>query len=623
MKLKFIILLISGLICYSPIAYTQQASYPIEIINGKEYYRYNVQPSEGLYAISKKFGVSQSDINNINPQIHDGLKAGQEILIPKTSGKRPQAVSKQSVSENIEYILHTVERRQTLFAISRKYNVTQEVIIQANPQIFERGLHPGDVIRIPVVKSSSTIPVKTETSVKKEETKTTEKPVTQPKKEETKPQPTAQSSERTLHIGSESNFITHIVEPKETFYSISKKYNVSIDEIKILNPESKDGLKIGTTLKIPFKSGTGTSTTSTLEDNTQQVVVNKPKPTVGKDTYKIAYLLPFMLSSSQSDPTVEKFIEFYMGSLLAINNAKNGDVNFEVFTYDIEKNETMVFDVINKPEMQEMDLIIGPAYTAQIPVLADFAKRRRINTVIPFSSKTSYIDSNPYIFQFNPDQELQNDFLVNLLNSRFKDTNLLFVETGNVKWSDEGMDFFSYLMKKLDKQNTTYRKITGSEAENIQDHLSSVNKNIIIFDTEDEKSVQTYLNKLYDLHSKFDLGVIGQYAWRNSKSKKPRMYYISPFAGNTEATEFYEQEYQKYYGKFRSNKNPRFDLLGYDLTSFFLSTMKKDGFTFNQSTQSLIFDNGVQSDLKFVKTEKNGGFVNQHMYLIEDEAKKN
>ena len=549
--------------------------------------------------------------------------AGQEILIPKTSGKRPQAVSKQSVSENIEYILHTVERRQTLFAISRKYNVTQEVIIQANPQIFERGLHPGDVIRIPVVKSSSTIPVKTETSVKKEETKTTEKPVTQPKKEETKPQPTAQSSERTLHIGSESNFITHIVEPKETFYSISKKYNVSIDEIKILNPESKDGLKIGTTLKIPFKSGTGTSTTSTLEDNTQQVVVNKPKPTVGKDTYKIAYLLPFMLSSSQSDPTVEKFIEFYMGSLLAINNAKNGDVNFEVFTYDIEKNETMVFDVINKPEMQEMDLIIGPAYTAQIPVLADFAKRRRINTVIPFSSKTSHIDSNPYIFQFNPDQELQNDFLVNLLNSRFKDTNLLFVETGNVKWSDEGMDFFSYLMKKLDKQNTTYRKITGSEAENIQDHLSSVNKNIIIFDTEDEKSVQTYLNKLYDLHSKFDLGVIGQYAWRNSKSKKPRMYYISPFAGNTEATEFYEQEYQKYYGKFRSNKNPRFDLLGYDLTSFFLSTMKKDGFTFNPSTQSLIFDNGVQSDLKFVKTEKNGGFVNQHMYLIEDEAKKN
>ena len=212
--------------------------------------------------------------------------------------------------------------------------------------------------------------------------------------------------------------------------------------------------------------------------------------------------------------------------------------------------------------MQEMDLIIGPAYTAQIPVLADFAKRRRINTVIPFSSKTSHIDSNPYIFQFNPDQELQNDFLVNLLNSRFKDTNLLFVETGNVKWSDEGMDFFSYLMKKLDKQNTTYRKITGSEAENIQDHLSSVNKNIIIFDTEDEKSVQTYLNKLYDLHSKFDLGVIGQYAWRNSKSKKPRMYYISPFAGNTEATEFYEQEYQKYYGKFRSNKNPRFDLLG-------------------------------------------------------------
>lgn len=100
------------------------------------------------------------------------------------------------------------------------------------------------------------------------------------------------------------------------------------------------------------------------------------------------------------------------------------------------------------------------------------------------------------------------------------------------------------------------------------------------------------------------------------------MFYISPFAGNKTATDFYEQEYQKYYGKMRSGTNPRFDLLGYDLTTFFLSTMKNDGFTFNRTTPSLTFDNGVQSDLHFVKTGKNGGYVNQKLYLIEDEAKQ-
>ena len=275
------------------------------------------------------------------------------------------------------------------------------------------------------------------------------------------------------------------------------------------------------TLKIPFKSGSETSskttapetsvpepkTTSTTTTTTQTTVIQQPKQTLSKDTYKIAFLLPFMLSGNQNDPTVEKFVEFYMGSLLAINNAKNGDMNYEIFTYDIEKTETMVYEVINKPEMQKMDLIIGPAYTTQTAVLADFAKRHKINTVIPFSSKISYIDSNPYIFQFNPDQELQNEFTLNLLKNRFEGANLLFVETGNVKMSDDGLDFFNFLMKKLDKQKVEYKKISGSDADNIQNYLFTDKYNLIIFDTEDEKSVQTYLNKLYDLHTKYNLGV--------------------------------------------------------------------------------------------------------------------
>ncbi len=655
MKLKFYITLVVGLFCIWPVVYTQNESYPVEIINGKEYYRYKVQSSEGLYAISKKFGVTQSEINNINPQIHDGLKAGQEILVPKTGSKKPAVIPAKPAASNIEYILHTVEQRQTLFAISRKYNVTQDEIIEANPKIKEQGLKRGDVIRIPVKTSSETpskaetpakevtttkeaatvnnkIPEKKETPVRKEtkakeakadKNESTVKKETPEKKEEATQLSSEKQAEKTLHTGSESSYITHIVEPQETFYSISRKYNVSVEEIKNLNPESAEMLKIGTSLRIPFKSGNVSGTTTTTNASQTEQIIISPKQKAIKGTYKIAFLLPFMLENSNSDPTVEKFIEFYMGSLLAINNAKNGEVNFEIYTYDIEKSETKVFEVINKPEMQEMDLIIGPAYTAQTPVLTDFAKRHRINTVIPFSSKVAHIESNPYVFQFNPDQDLQNEYMLNIIRNRFTDSNLLFVETGDTGYSDEGLDFFSYLMKKLDKQNIAFKKITGSEANNIQDYLQSEGNNLVIFDSDNEKSVNKYLNKLHDLNSKFSVGVLGQYAWRSSNSKKPRMFYVSPFAGSKTGTDFYEQEYQKYYGKFRSGTNPRFDLLGYDLTTFFLSTMKKDGFTFTRSAETLTFDNGVQSDLNFVKTSKNGGFVNHQMYLIEDEAKRN
>ena len=99
MKYKFYIMLIIGITCFLPTIYTQNESYTTEIINGKEYYRYKVQASEGLYAISRKFGVSQSEINNINPQIHDGLKAGQTILIPKTTASHSAAPSVKKIEQ--------------------------------------------------------------------------------------------------------------------------------------------------------------------------------------------------------------------------------------------------------------------------------------------------------------------------------------------------------------------------------------------------------------------------------------------------------------------------------------------------------------------------------------------
>lgn len=325
MKIKFYLTLFLSLFICSQAIFSQQLNYPVKTIDGKEYYQYTVQVSEGLYSISKRFGVTQAEINRINPEIHDGLKAGQVILIPKKETASNVSVSSQEVG--IEYVLHTVERRQTLFAISRKYNVTQDVIVQSNPILKERGIQPGDVLRIPV---------------RKEPEQKTEKKRLFERKKETEP---TRTSERTLHIGAEGNFIKHKVAQKETLFSLSRQYNVTVAEIEAANPDMTDGLKAGTVINIPLKSG--------MKQTTIEAQVPKAieRPKVVKTTYKVAYLLPFMLDNGNKDTTIDKFIDFYLGSLLAINNAKNGSMNFEIHTFDIEKTETKVHEVINKPEL--------------------------------------------------------------------------------------------------------------------------------------------------------------------------------------------------------------------------------------------------------------------------------
>lgn len=583
------------LFCFFTLS-AQELPYPTKVIDGKEYYIYAVKAGEGLYAISKKFGLSQADINNANPQITNGLRAGEAILIPKKSENKKPSSTKTAPKEEYkgEYIIHKVASRQTLFAISRMYNVSQDDILEANPQL-KRGLQTDEIIRIPQ-KGSST---------KKED------------KNEVKNTSTNIPANSNLHISNEKGaYISHEVQMGETLYAISRKYNVKVEDIVSLNPDSETTLKIGTKLKVPV------ITVTAQQPDTKRTV----KKTTKKDRYKIAYLLPFMLENAVADPTVNKFIEFYMGSLLAIKQAQNNGIGYDIYTYDTEKTEEKIHTIINKPELQQMDLIIGPAYSAQIPILTDFAKRREIYTIVPFSSNVSDIDDNPYVLQFNPDKDLQSYFLLSALRSKFQTANVVMVKLENI-FSDGENETYKMINGKLENSRILYKQLTKSDlsANSIEKYLSENKPNILIFDSERLSTVQSYLNTLYDLSQKYDVAVVGQYSWKGEAGKKPKMYYVAPFiddASRAAATTGYEADYTTYYGKLRGDKNPRFDMIGYDITKYCLSLMGKNGVEINESTKTLKTD-GIQSGMFFKRVGSNGGFMNQQLYLIEDAPKRN
>ena len=63
-------------------------------------------------------------------------------------------------------------------------------------------------------------------------------------------------------------------------------------------------------------------------------------------------------------------------------------------------------------------------------------------------------------------------------------------------------------------------------------------------------------------------------------------------------------------------------MLGYDITNGFIKQMTSNGFRFNETTSSVKFDQGIQSDYIFKRTRDGGGFINQQLYLIEDAPKR-
>ena len=113
-----------------------------------------------------------------------------------------------SAKNETEVIEHEVVAKETLFGLSKKYNISIEKLKQMNPVIESEGLKVGMILQVSKTKNSS-VPEKI----------VVEKPKREKEKVEKK---------------SELQEVFHTVLPKETKYGLSKKYKISIAELEKL-----------------------------------------------------------------------------------------------------------------------------------------------------------------------------------------------------------------------------------------------------------------------------------------------------------------------------------------------------------------------------------------------------
>ena len=78
----FTIIITSILLALSIHINAQELNYPKVTIEGKTYYEYTVVAGDGLYSISRRFGISPKELNASNPDLTTDIKPGQKILIP-------------------------------------------------------------------------------------------------------------------------------------------------------------------------------------------------------------------------------------------------------------------------------------------------------------------------------------------------------------------------------------------------------------------------------------------------------------------------------------------------------------------------------------------------------------
>ena len=100
---------------------------------------YLVQPKETLFGISRKFGITIEELKTANAELEYGVKIGMKLTIPKPSITQAK--------DSINYVLHTVIIDDTVYNLTKRYEVTEESLVALNPMLKE-GLNLGMLLKI-------------------------------------------------------------------------------------------------------------------------------------------------------------------------------------------------------------------------------------------------------------------------------------------------------------------------------------------------------------------------------------------------------------------------------------------------------------------------------------------
>ncbi|MEO8533806.1 MAG: NlpC/P60 family protein [Flavobacterium sp.] len=186
--------------------------FSLSVFSQDKYIRHTISKGDNLSVIAKKYGVKTKDITEANPNAPKILKLNSVLLIPNKN----QTVAVKTIETPVNNVpgSHEVLAKETLWGISKKYNVSVEDLKRVNPLLETEGLKIGQQINIPsnIIAES-------------------EKPV----ENSDKPEDVEVSRE---------------VQRKETKYAIAKEFGISVAELEKQNPSIKKKLSVGYLLKI-------------------------------------------------------------------------------------------------------------------------------------------------------------------------------------------------------------------------------------------------------------------------------------------------------------------------------------------------------------------------------------
>ena len=306
-----------------------------------------------------------------------------------------------SCGQQKKYISYTVKKGETIKGIAKRLGIKTKDLLILNPDIGRKPV-PETLIIIPNNEYQQI----EETAISVENNNSIIVSEEIPGEEE----------EEIIN-----NFILHKVEKGDTFYNLTRAYNVSKDQLNQLNPSIDSlGLQLDMLLKI-----------KPIEDEDLLVLY---KDTIQENAVvKLAMMLPFRAIEYDTIDAKDIFktnrlvnitTDIYLGASVAIDSLKKLGIDIELSVFDTGRKDTKLDSILAVTDFDNIDAIIGPLYSEEVPKVAN---RSGIPVVFPVYSKNQTRFSSSKIIKTFADREVHQKALIDHVLANYANENILII----------------------------------------------------------------------------------------------------------------------------------------------------------------------------------------------------
>jgi len=298
-----------------------------------------------------------------------------------------------------------------------------------------------------------------------------------------------------------SKYVIYEVKKGDTFYNLGKIFDVTRGELLLLNPELKEGLKLGMILKIKEIP---------IEVLTDEIFYND-YINVNKDL-KVALLLPFRAAKFTNDTIRLKEIfasnstlvniatDFYLGAEIAVDSLRNKGIKIDFNVFDTGDRRTNEINrIISNNNLNSNDVIIGPLYSEEVQTVASNVN---IPVIFPVYSKNQSDFNSSNIIKTSPDKNVFREELESYIKDNFTGGNIILVSDGKSE-SIQAIKNMRYSLHQTDSIVKTISTLTPTDGYIAKSKFLNVLKpnikNWVIMATDDMVIVSDVINSLISL----------------------------------------------------------------------------------------------------------------------------